>query len=112
MATFPTLSVTASMKYEDEYIKPIVKTKFEGNYAQTRPKYTRSSQNFMPTYTMITEADKDSLQAFFNTNSGNSFDWTNPTDSVVYTVRFAKETLKFKNIVVGYYEIAIPLEEL
>ena len=109
---FPTLSVEADIKYDDEYIKPIVQTSFEGNYKQTRPKYTRSSQNFNPTYRMITETDKDTLQAFFNTNSGNSFDWTNPTDSVTYTVRFGVDRLKFRNITVGYYVVSIPLEEL
>ena len=109
---FPTLSVEADIKYDDEYIKPVVKTKFDGNYAQTRPKYTKASNDFNPTYKMITEADKNTLKTFFNTNSGNSFDWTNPTDKVVYTVRFGVDRLKFKNITVGYYSVDIPLEEV
>ena len=112
MATFPTLSVEADTTYDDAYIKPIVQTSFEGNYKQTRPKYTRYSQTFNPTYRMITETEQDTLQAFFNTNSGNSFDWENPTDLVTYTVRFGVDRLMFKNIAVGYYSVNIPLEEL
>lgn len=112
MATFPTLTISASSKFEDEYIKPTVKTKFEGNYSQSRPKYTRASHNFNTLYNMITETDKATLQTFFNTNSGNSFTWNNPTDEVDYTVIFAEDSLSFKNITLGFYEVNIKLEEL
>jgi len=112
MATFPTLSVPPSNNYSDEIVKPIVRTKFEGNYNQTRPKYTRSAKNFNLKFRPITEADKLILETFFDTNSGNSFTWTNPSNEVVYTVRFVEESLKFKRILAIDYEVSIPLEEV
>lgn len=112
MAVFPTLSVEPTVKYADEIVKPTVKVEFEGNYAQTRPKYTRSMEKFSLHFRPITEADKTTLKTFFNTNSGNSFTWTNPTNTIEYTIRFSEDTLRFKYILSERYEITIPLEEV
>ena len=112
MASFPTLSVCATNDFKEEIIKPIVKTQFEGNYAQTRPKYTRTTKNFTLKYMFITEADKSTLNAFFETYRGSSFDWTHPRTSTVHSVRFAEDILKYKYLDVGLYEVSVPLEEI
>lgn len=112
MAVFPTLSVPPHKDYTEEIVKPIIKSEFDGNYAQTRPRFTRSTINFSLKFKSMLIADKTTLQAFFSANSGSSFDWLNPTDAVTYTVRFAEDSLSFRHMGAGYYETTIELEQV
>ena len=112
MASFPTLSRGTSISFTESTNKPQVRTSFEGNYAQTRPKYTRDMGLFDITYQMITVADRNTLKTFFDTYLGDSFEWTNPTDSVIYTVRFKNDTLKFTHIANNKFNVKMTLEEV
>ena len=112
MATFPTLSQKASINFSKERIKPIVKTKFEGNYAQTRPKYTRTMSKFKIAYNALTTTDVSTMETFFDANSGGEFNWTDPSTSTVFVVRFSSETLTFKHIGKDLYSLELVLEEV
>ena len=112
MATFPTLSLGTSINFSKERIKPIVKTKFEGNYAQTRPKYTRTMSKFKISYNALTTTDVSTMETFFDANSGGEFTWTDPSTTTDYTVRFSEETIGFKHIGNDLYSLDLVLEEV
>jgi phage-related protein len=112
MAVFPTLSKGPTQKYTETYMKPSVRTPFDGNYEQTRPKFTRAVNTFTVNFKFIDATDKSTLKTFFAANNGESFDWTNPLDSVTYLVRFADDQLDFKNLGADRFEITLKLQEV
>lgn len=66
----------------------------EGGYIYTRPRFTRRPRRtFTFVHKNISEAERITLQNFWDANYGgsNSFNWTHPITSVVYTVRFAPD---------------------
>jgi hypothetical protein len=104
---FPTLalpkggqdSTQFAIKVEDVAIK----TEMEGGYVVSRARHTRTPrQTFSTGYKGISDADRTTLQNFYNTVGGGSviFDWANPVDLVTYQVRFASE-LEFRYAGVG-----------
>lgn len=112
MATFPTLSKNPSTDYDENFYKPSVRTEFDGNYTQERPKYTRATNTFNLKYKFITEADKATLKTFFADNKGGEFDWVNPLDTVTYTVRFKQDRLNFKLNPPVQFTVSLILEEV
>lgn len=82
---------------------PAVRVEIEGGYEITRPRFTRSPRRvYTSGHTMLTNAQKLTLSAFWDTVKGGSvvFDWTHPTTAVVYAVRFTKQ-VTFKYVGVG-----------
>jgi len=112
MAVFPTLSEDLSTNFDEDYYKPSVRTEFDGNYSQVRPKFTRATSTFNISFKLITAADKNILKVFFADNQGLDFTWTNPTDDIEYLVRFKQESLKFKFHAPIRYDVDIILEEV
>lgn len=112
MAVFPSLSKLPTQSYTETFTKPSIRTPFDGNYEQTRPKFTRSTKTFDVNFKFLTPTDKSTLQTFFNTYNGESFDWTNPLDSVTYLVRFAEDMLVFKNQGADRFSLSLKLQEV
>jgi len=93
MANFP-LSRKPSPKYFSQNpFKPQVKTNFDAGYVQSRANATRSRMEFSTGWDGITETELQSLITFFEDNIGTTFNWTHPTTSTVYTVRFVENRL-------------------
>ena len=101
MADFPTLSKQFDANTLDiQSENPVGGSGDTGaGYEYTRPKWTRRPRRtFTFTFKSITAADRVALQNFWDTHFGGSvaFNWTDPTTSTVYNVRFSKEMqLKF-----------------
>ena len=112
MADFPTLSKDVSVSYEEQIIKPSVRVKFEGNYVQSRPKYTRTQKIFKISFSALTSSDISTLNTFFDDNHGSSFNWTNPVTSTVFNVRFMEDSIKYKHQNVNLFSTTFSLEEI
>lgn len=112
MAVFPTLSKQATAKYKETFTKPSVRTKFEGNYEQTRSKFTRGTNAFTVTFRYLTVTDKATLKTFFADNNGGEFDWTNPLDDLTYTVRFKDDEIAFDHISAEQFAVTLTLVEV
>lgn len=69
---------------------PAIATPFENGMIQTRPRFTRLRRSWTVKWNGMSNADRDTLAAFWITTAGGStaFTWTNPYDSQSYTVRF------------------------
>ncbi len=63
---------------------------FEGGYVQTRARFTRISRKWTIHYLQMTQTNKNTVKDFEDARKAGSesFTWTNPEDSVSYTVRF------------------------
>jgi phage-related protein len=92
---FPTLTeggVTINCNYpiSEQRANSVIRSEFDGGYVQTRARFTRIRKIWKITYTQLSAANKLLIDNFVTTvNCGaDSFDWTNPQDSVTYSVRF------------------------
>jgi hypothetical protein len=99
---FPTLSTGQdSSKYTRALEDVAMKTTMDGGYVVSRAKHTRAPRRtFTSGFTSIRKADKELLEAFYDTVKGGSviFDWIDPTTQmgvsptpVTYAVRFTGE---------------------
>lgn len=111
MVNFPTLP-GVRRNIERNLSKPEIKSKFEGNYTQTRPMFTRATYDFRIEYAALTIAQIEVLEQFFVNNKGSEFNWLNPQDGKTYIVRFVEDKLSSKQISKEIYTISIPLEEV
>lgn len=111
MVNFPTLP-GVRRNIERNLSKPEIKSKFEGNYTQTRPMFTRATYDFRIEYAALTIAQIEVLEQFFVNNKGGEFTWLNPQDGKNYIVRFVEDKLSSKQISKEIYTISIPLEEV
>uniref|UniRef100_A0A6M3IJ44 Uncharacterized protein n=1 Tax=viral metagenome TaxID=1070528 RepID=A0A6M3IJ44_9ZZZZ len=117
MANFPTLSESPSVKGWEESITvdPTIKSPFEAGYVQTRAKFTRIPEKWKVVYEILPTADKDTLKVFINETvlvGSDSFNWTNPMDSVVYDVRFSGPITFSPNDNDDYWQCEFTLEEV
>ena len=93
--TFPTLSnVPANptvIEFRDTLaIDPTIRSPKDAGYVQTRARFTRLPRAWHIVYAGVTTTDRDAIRTFEETVvvGANSFSWTNPDDSIAYTVRF------------------------
>lgn len=94
MANFPTLSRAPSypLSPDGDLEDVVMRSPQASGYEQTRPRSTRARRSFGLSYKNISDADIAALRTFEITtilNGANSFSWTHPITSTVYTVRLA-----------------------
>jgi len=111
MAVFPTTPIPRiGSSGTTQFL--VINSQFEGNFSQTRRAATRGRKMFTLKFNAVTDAEFATLEAFFDANVGGSFTWTNPRDSVEYTVRFGKDSLPFTYSYSGRINTKIELEEI
>ena len=74
-----------------------IKTTSEANYTVTRSRTTKRRRYFKLNYPLMLLSEYQTLRTYFEgTAYGEavSFSWTNPIDSVTYTVKYQAGTLK------------------
>lgn len=118
MQVWPALSTTPSLDGWKESIAndPTIRTKSEGGYTQTRPRFTRIPKKWDFRYTggnALTPSDKAALQTFQSlVKVGSSiFSWTNPIDAITYSVRLAQPITFTPQGNTLYWSAEVSLEE-
>lgn len=107
MPAYPTLSYDFdATSFKESSENPVIPpSSTEGGYTITRPRFTRRPRRtFMFRHLGISEADRLTLQNFWDDHYGGSlaFNWTHPVTSVVYNVRFDPQmTMDFDRIGFG-----------
>ena len=109
MADFPSIP-SADFGTEEEVYKPQIRTEFEAGYVQSRPRTTREIRRFPLSWSVLSEADYQTLETFFKANQGNSFNWTHPVTAAAYVCRFSTDSLKSVWIGPGYRAVQCPIE--
>jgi hypothetical protein len=98
-----------------EVYKPQIRTEFDGNYVQSRPRMTREIRRWVLKWNVMTEADYQTLAAFFVSNQGNSFNWTESVTSTSYLCRFSANSLSSVHVSRGatyYRSVEVMIEEV
>jgi phage-related protein len=119
MANFPTLTedgvaVLPSYPVPEGYDDSVITSPFEGGYVQTRALCSRIKKFWQINYNYLSATNKDSLVTFFGTTNGaaDSFTWTNPLDSVSYTVRFKPKSFSCNHTLFSRWEVKFVLEQV
>jgi phage-related protein len=86
----------------------------ESGYEERRSKRANPLRRFILTHSIMTLTEKDAIKNFFIAEKGayGSFTWTNPNDSVEYTVRFESDTLKIKRQAFNVFTIQVSFMEV
>lgn len=116
---FPTLTASPSYPLTEAYEDTAIKSTSEAGYVHARKRYTKTRKTFQLNYRYISGADKDLLDAhILSVGTYQSFTWTHPGTSVVYTVRYGSipsiETVTKAATDSGtyYYNVSITLVEV
>src|SRR3990167_2437360 len=102
-----TFTVNPDFVYEQEKKYNTLITDFESGKEQRRKKWANPKRRFLLRYRNIGQTEYNSIISFFDSQSGafDTFSWTNPMDSVAYTVRFLEDTLKVEELAYQRYAI-------
>jgi len=88
-----------------------IKSDFAAGYVQSRAKWTRSRKVFELSWKGMSDADKETLEAFFGDNIGDTFIWAHPLSDTSYTVRFVEDELPARYVPYNHWQIDLTLEE-
>lgn len=95
MADYPTFSKELdASSFKESSENPVHADEMEGGYVVTRAKFTRAPRRaFMFKHADLSNAEKDSLQSFWNDRKGGAgaFNWTHPVSGQTINVRFAPD---------------------
>lgn len=111
MAVFPSIA-TPQYGTTDETYLPQIRTEFEGGYVQSRKQTTRARRRMTLYWAALSEADFQTLKAFFVANQGGSFSFTDPIESAAGTWRFSGNSLQGDPVTAGYRKVELPIEEV
>ncbi len=90
MADFPVLSRGVEFSFRERLAyNPAIQSQAEDGKVISRGRFTGTKKEWDVEYTLLTEDDKDLLEALQTTVnvSGDVFNWTHPKTSVEYSVR-------------------------
>jgi phage-related protein len=89
-------------------------TNFENGVEQRRPTRSTAIREWTLQYRNRSSADMQTVLDLFNSKKGayTAFDWTNPEDSVDYTVRFKEDSLTKTMKHYGIYDFQFVLVEV
>ena len=97
--------------YDEEIQYQTLISNFENGYEQRRAKWATPLRKFHLVYKNRTTTEIGTLKTLFTTKLGRAtaFTWTNPNDSVEYSVRFDEDSFKFQNKAYGVYDAEFSL---
>ena len=90
MADFPTNILRPSVLRDLSPEDPAIRTEMENGMVQSRARFTRVRKSWTLSWTIIKEADYQTVRAHWDTQKGGSdaFQWTNYTNGKTYNVRY------------------------
>jgi len=97
--------------FEEEIKYNTAISRFENGSEQRRSLWAAPAHKFKLTFNNRTESEKDDVLELYNEMLGayGTFLWTNPNDSVQYTVRFDEDSFALKNKAYGIYDFSVNL---
>jgi phage-related protein len=89
----------------------VLVTEFENLTEQRRQQTSNSRNQFRLSFVNRTQAEMEAVRDFFNAKKSSltSFTWTNPNDSVEYTVRFLENSFSIsrQNYQIYNFEVGL-----
>lgn len=111
MSTFPSISAPHYPSKEKLVQRKITST-FENGIEFGRKTSTIPKREFELMWTSMSEADYQTLEAFFIAQGAEPFNWTDPATSTAYVVRFPQGQLDSSHLWNGRRSVSIVLHEI
>jgi hypothetical protein len=106
---YPTLTILPTYPISEKLLPSSIKTQFEAGYLLARSRHSRDRLIFQLNYKNMGQTDKDSLFNHMKTvKDVDTFSWTHPVTSTVYTVRY-EAIPEFQLIQVALYNVSFAL---
>jgi len=104
-------SYNCDFPVEETVMQKTVVSEFENGFEQRRQKWANPLRSFNLVFSCRTKTEMENVRNFFTTKKGalTSFTWTNPNDSVEYTVRFKEDSFKYQQISYRIYDFELEL---
>jgi len=105
------LNTTPDYVYEEVQKYKTLVSSFENGYEQRRNKWASGLKAFILDYRFRTKTEFETIRDLFISKKGSydTLTWTNPNDSVEYTVRFDADSISFKNKAFELYDFSFKL---
>ncbi len=110
--TFPITIPNPEYPFKVEHEDNSIATKFEDGTVQSRLKFTRSRQTWTLKWNGLPQNHYNTLKNFIVNvakHQANRFNWTDPTDNTVYSVRCIK--FDEEMVFINNWNIEIQLQE-
>ena len=86
---FPTLTTLPTYPISEKLLPSSIKTQFEAGYLLARSRFSRDRYMFQLNYKNLSQTDKTNLENHMKAMKDvDTFSWTHPVTSTVYTVRY------------------------
>lgn len=106
---YPTLTVNPEFPLGEIPEKAGIVSKSDHGYVHGRRRYTMGRRTFRLVYNTMPTADKEDIDNHFDSvDIAESFSWTHPVTSTVYTVRYV-EPPEMEYVKPGYWQVRIQL---
>lgn len=113
MGVWPPTLPPPSWGIAEEIYRPQIKTEFESNYIQSRPRAIRARRRLPLEWKVMSEAEYRTLETFFELNQGKSFAFVHPLTGATHTCVFGADTLKSAWLSAGWRkDVQCPIEEV
>lgn len=108
------LTIKPDFVFEEEIEFNTLVSRFENGTEQRRSQWANPRRRFKLEFRNRPSSDLAAVRTLFVSKKGalGSFFWTNPNDSVQYTVRFETDGLSSKNKAFGIYDFELSLLEV
>lgn len=99
---------------KEEIAYKTLRSEFDNGAEQRRGKRSSSVRKFTLSFSNRTKAEMEEVKSFFIAKLGGytSFTWTNPNDSVDYTVTFVEDSFSFDLVAFEVYNFQLSLQEV
>ena len=115
MTDFPTLSKQPNINFfsKEASQNPTIQSKMDDGRILSRAKYTSVPWKWSFRYSFLTNADKDLLEDFQKERgfSAGVFNWTSPSNSITYEVRFNSLMQFIMEPLQNYWAVTVNLIE-
>ena len=100
--------------WEEEFLRPIIRSRKELGYRKSRPQWTKTLRSFKMIVTTRDETERDTLIAFLEAVAlgGDVFELDHPITEVTHTVGIMSDSVKMKYIGGGAHLVRLTVAEV
>lgn len=110
--TFPATIRHPDYPFSEKFVKRKILSKFESGHELSRATATVGKHEFGLKWSSLPEAQYQILKSYFESQGAETFSWTHPLTTTVYTVRIAQSELESTIPFLGHRTVELLLHEV
>ena len=110
--TFPTTIRAPDYPFSEKFVKRKILSRFESGHELSRATATVGKHEFGPKWSGLPESEYQILKSYFESQGAETFSWTHPVSTTVYTVRIAQSEIESTIPFFGHRTVELLLHEV